>query len=63
MLFKEGDKVMVKGLDMAFVVCCYMRDGLVKLRIEGETANYLIFARPDVLLLNNTENCRAEGWL
>lgn len=36
--FKEGDKVIVKGLDLAFVVACYLEDNLVKLFIEGESA-------------------------
>ena len=64
--FKKGGKVIVKGLDLAFVVCCYMESGLIKLFIEGEneyTMHSVVHARPDVLLLNNTANCIAEGWI
>lgn len=36
MKWNKGDKVVVKGLDMAFVVECYLDVDLVKLFIEGE---------------------------
>ena len=67
--FKPGDKVIVKGLDMAFVVACYLSTSfghVVKLFIKGESAHTMhsiIHARPEVLLLNNEENCKAEGWI
>lgn len=64
--FKAGDKVIVKGLDMAFVVVCYLADDLVKLLIEGETLDgmhAIVHARPDSLLINNTDNCASEGWV
>jgi len=64
--FKEGDKVVVNGLDMAFVVVCYLDDNLVKLFIEGEskyTMHHVIHARPEVLSLNNEETLIKQGWL
>ena len=64
--FKVGDKVVVKGLDLPFVVVCYCGYNYVKLSIEDETkdtAHFVIHARPDALMLNNTENRRKEGWI
>lgn len=66
MKFKEEDRVIVKGLDIPFVVVGYLADNLVKLRIEGESLegiHSVVHARPEVLLLNNKENCSAEGWI
>jgi hypothetical protein len=66
MKWNKGDKVVVKGLDMAFVVESYLDVDLVKLFIEGEgfgTSHYIIHARPDVLLPNNTETAISEGWI
>jgi hypothetical protein len=62
----QGDKVVVKGLDLAFVFDCYMESGLARLLIEGEsdrTAHYVVHARPEVLLPNDRETLIAEGWL
>ncbi len=64
--FSKGDKVCVNGLDMAFVVECYLSDNLVKLFIEGEsyeTRHAIIHARPEVLMLNNKETLIQQGWL
>ncbi len=65
MKWQKGDKVVVHGLDMAFVVCCYLDDNLVKLFIEGEsehTRHAVIHARPDVLRPNNYQTMLEEGW-
>jgi hypothetical protein len=65
-LFNKGDKVCVKGLDMAFVFGWYVNNHIAKIFIEGESMegmHYLIYARPEVLLPNNEVTLREEGWL
>lgn len=66
MKFKKGDKVIVKGLSLAFVVECYINDNEIKLFLEGQnyhTMHSIVTVRPEVLLMNNTENAIAEGWI
>lgn len=64
--FKKGDKVCVRGLDMAFVFEYYVNDNLAQIFIEGEsydTMHSIIFARPEVILPNNLQTCIEEGWI
>lgn len=62
--FSKRDKVLVKGLDLAFVVDGHLPNGNVKLLIEGENdMGYVIHARPEVLLPNNYKTMVEEGWL
>lgn len=64
-MWNKGDKVVVKGLDMAFIFDRYINNNTVQLFIEGETRDrryHIIFARPDALLPNNTDTFISEGW-
>jgi len=63
MKFKINDKVIVHGLDMAFIVTKYENNEIVRLAIEGEEKNYIVFAKEEVLMLNNYDNARSEGWI
>lgn len=66
MTFNKGDKVVVKGLHLAFVFHHYTDDGLARLFIEGEgygSIHSVVFAKPDVLLPNNLDTLLAEGWI
>lgn len=63
--FSKGDKVVIKGCDAAFVTGPYVGKGLVKLYLEGEsrhTSHHVIHAHEDVLLPNNAETFKSEGW-
>ncbi len=62
---KKGDKVVVKGLDMAFIFDHYISDGEVRLFIEGEsmrTPHAVIIAKLGSILPNNEETLISEGW-
>jgi hypothetical protein len=65
--FKKGDKVVVRGFDMALVFDHYSADGkLARVFIEGEswdTKHSILFARPLVLAPNDTQTMNEEGWV
>lgn len=66
MTWEPGDKVLVHGLDLAFVVADWLAPDLVKLFVEGESADgrhYVIHARPWALVPNDHKTSVAEGWL
>ena len=63
--FRKGDRVVVRGCDLAFVFEAYM-GGVVKLFIEGEsrhTLHHIVHAKEEAILPNNHETLIAEGWL
>lgn len=65
--FKKGDKVVVRGFDMALVFDHYTENGkLARVFIEGEsfdTKHAILFARPGVLAPNDERTMQEEGWL
>lgn len=65
--FKKGDKVVVRGFDMALVFDHYTPNGkLARVFIEGQsydTTHSILFARPAALAPNDGQTMKEEGWI
>ena len=68
--FKKGDRVIVRGIHLALIVDGYLdqeygtvTEPILILTIECDRDDHRIYAKESVVLLNNAENCRAEGWI
>lgn len=65
MEFKQGDKVIVKGLCFPFIFHNYINDKLAKILLDGESVDKqhsVINVKVEVLLPNNRQSCEQEGW-